>query len=470
MAICRGLFMLKNILGEYMIHCYEALGLKIALDVGSGSVHLPDDIAYEALKRWDSHTHEEIVEILNKQFEASAVKDTMQELLEMKEEGLIDVSDTYTDEELKREGPSVIKAMCLLVAHDCNMRCKYCFADTGEFHMSNRTMLKLDTGKKALEWLVKKSGNRKNIEVDFFGGEPMMNIKVVKELVAYGRELEKIHNKKFKFTITTNALHITDDIIEFCNKEMDNVVISIDGRKEVHDKMRPGVGGQSCYDRVLHNAKKLVEARNQQQYYVRGTYTQHNKDFGEDIFYLADQGFEQISIEPVVAPETEEYALTEKDYEDLCNEYDKLAVRYLERRKNGKWFSFFHYNVDLSGGPCIKKRLNGCGVGNEYVAVSADGDIYPCHQFVGKNEFLMGSVLNESFDTYMQGVFANNHVLNKEKCRNCWAKFHCSGGCTANAYSFNNNINIPHDFECSIERKRLENAIAIYIHEKLAEA
>lgn len=450
-----------------MIHCYEALGLKIALDIGSGSVHLPDDIAYEALQLWDSHSSEEIKEILQKKYSKEAVEETMAELLEMKAEGLIDVSDTYTKEELRMAGPSVIKAMCLLVAHDCNMRCKYCFADTGEFHMNNRSMLPAETGKKALDWLVSKSGNRQHLEVDFFGGEPLMNFKVVKEVVAYGRELEKKHNKIFKFTITTNGLAINDDVIEYCNKEMDNVVISLDGRKEVHDKMRPGIGGHSNYDRVLRNAKKLVEARNQQQYYVRGTFTKHNKDFAEDLFLLADEGFEQISMEPVVAPETEDYALTEADFQDLCEEYDRLAVRYLERRRNGKWFSFFHYNVDLSGGPCIKKRLNGCGVGNEYVAVSADGDIYPCHQFVGKEEFKMGSVLDNSFDTYMQGVFSNNHVLNKKECQACWAKFHCSGGCAANAYAFNKRINKPHNFECIVERKRLENAIAIYIHEQL---
>lgn len=450
-----------------MIHCYEALGLKIALDIGSGSVHLPDDIAFEALKLWDSHSTEEIAKLLRRQFNSKLVDETMEELLEMKAEGLIDVSDTYTEEELQREGPSVVKAMCLLVAHDCNMRCKYCFADTGEFHMSSRTMLSADTGRKALDWLVSKSGERRHIEVDFFGGEPLMNFKVVKELVAYGRELEKKYDKVFKFTITTNALAINDDVIEYCNKEMENVVISIDGRKDVHDKMRPGINNRSNYDRVLANAKKLVEARNQQQYYVRGTYTKYNKDFAEDVFLLADEGFEQISIEPVVAPETEDYALTEADYEDLCREYDALALRYLERRKNGKWFSFFHYNVDLSGGPCIKKRLNGCGVGNEYVAVSAEGDIYPCHQFVGKTQFKMGSVLDKSFDTYMQGVFSNNNVLNKAKCRVCWAKFYCSGGCAANAYSFNKRINDPHDFECMIERKRLENAIAVYIHEHM---
>ncbi len=448
-----------------MIHCFEALGNKIALDVGSGSIFLPDDLAFDALKLWDNHSQDEIKSILEKSYDKALVAETLTELNEMKADGLIDANHNYTDEDLKMEGPSVVKAMCLLAAHDCNMRCKYCFADTGEFHMKNRIMLSYETGKAALDWLVKKSGNRKFLEVDFFGGEPLMNFETVKKIVAYGRELEKKHDKKFKFTITTNGLAINDENIEYMNKEMDNVVISIDGRKDVHDKMRPGVNQKSCYDVVLRNAKKLVDARNQQQYYIRGTYTKHNLDFADDIMYLADEGFEQISIEPVVAPENESYALTEADFPTMEKEYDRLAHMYMERRKNGKWFSFFHYNIDLTGGPCLKKRLNGCGVGNEYVAVSADGDIYPCHQFVGKDNYKMGSVLNNTFDKNMQGTFANNNVLHKEKCVNCWAKFYCAGGCTANAYNFNNNIAEPHDFECMVEKKRLENAIAIYIME-----
>ncbi|MDY6073161.1 MAG: thioether cross-link-forming SCIFF peptide maturase [Eubacteriales bacterium] len=452
-----------------MIHCFESMGLKLALDVGSGAVHLLDDPSYYALQLWDSLDKDEITTRLSEKYGSEVASDTMQELLQLEKDEMIDASDTYSDEEIKHDGPPVVKAMCLLAAHDCNMRCKYCFADTGEFQMGERKLLSAETGKKALDWLVKMSGNRKNLEVDFFGGEPLMNFKAVKEIVAYGRELEKKHNKKFKFTITTNGLAITNDVIDFVNKEMDNVVLSIDGRKEVHDFMRPGINGKSCYDLVLKNVKKLVEARKQQNYYVRGTYTKFNKDFCKDIFLLADEGFEQISVEPVVAPESEPYALTEADLEDLYKEYDKVAEKYLERRKNGKWFSFFHYNIDLAGGPCIKKRLNGCGVGNEYVAVAADGTIYPCHQFVGKEEFKMGSVLDESFDSYMQSVFANNNVLHKKKCVDCWAKFHCSGGCTANAYSFNKNITMPHEFECLIERKRLENAIAIYVHEQIDE-
>lgn len=450
-----------------MIHCFETLGLKIALDVGSGSVHLPDDIAYDALCLWDTHNKEEIASKLKEKYSEESVFETLKELEQMQKSGTLDANDRYTDEDIKKDGPYVIKAMCLLAAHDCNMRCKYCFADTGEFHMKNRILLSYETGKKALDWLVSKSGNRHNLEVDFFGGEPLMNMRVIKELVAYGRELEKLHNKNFKFTITTNGLALNNDNIEFINKEMDNVVISIDGRKDVQDKMRPGVNNKSCYDVVLKNAKNLVEKRNQQQYYIRGTFTKHNKDFGEDLFYLADQGFEQISLEPVVADEKEPYALTEEDFPELVKEYDRVAEKYLERRRNGKWFSFFHYNVDLSGGPCLKKRLGGCGVGNEYVAVSADGDIYPCHQFVGNEPFKMGSVLDNTFDEYTQYIFSENHVLHKPKCVKCWAKFYCSGGCTANAFNFNKMINNPHDFECMVEKKRLENAIAIYVHEQL---
>ena len=312
----------------------------------------------------------------------------------------------------------------------------------------------------------KKSGNRYNLEVDFFGGEPLLNYPAIVEVVAYGRELEKKHNKHFKFTTTTNGVNLNDEIIEFLNREMDNVVISIDGRPAVHDKMRPSANGKGSYALIIDKAKQLVKQRKQQQYYIRGTYTKYNLDFADDVLFLADEGFEQLSIEPVVTDASKAYALQPEDMPRIGEEYEKLGREYIKRRKDGRWFSFFHFMLDLTGGPCLQKRLTGCGAGNEYVAVTPDGDIYPCHQFVGRDGMRMGSVLDDTFDESMQNVFKSNHVLTKEKCRTCWARYFCSGGCTANAHAFNQDIKKPYDMECSLEKKRLECAMAIYAIEQ----
>jgi uncharacterized protein len=355
----------------------------------------------------------------------------------------------------------LIKAMCLHAAHDCNLRCAYCFADTGEFHQSDRGLLSFEVGKAALDWLVAHSGSRHTLEVDFFGGEPLMNFPVVRRLVEYGRALEEPAKKRFLFTVTTNGLALDESNMAFINREMHNVVLSIDGRPEVHDRMRPTVNGRGSYALVAPKALELARRRGHRQYYVRGTYTAYNLDFGEDVLALADAGFEQLSIEPVVTDPANPYALTADMLPALEAEYERLARVYLQRRAEGRWFNFFHFMVDLSGGPCLKKRLLGCGAGNEYVAVTPAGDIYPCHQFVGRAGYRMGSVLDGSFDAAMQRDFAANHVFNKPACRGCWAKFLCSGGCAANAQAFHGDIRQPYEMECALQRKRLECAMAI---------
>jgi uncharacterized protein len=358
----------------------------------------------------------------------------------------------------KRE--TVVKALCLHIAHDCNLACKYCFAEEGEYH-GRRALMSYEVGKKALDFLIANSGNRKNLEVDFFGGEPLMNWQVVKDLVKYGREQEELHNKKFRFTLTTNGVLLNDEILEFANKEMSNIVLSIDGRKEVHDYMRPFRKGQGSYDLIVPKFQKTAEARNQTNYYVRGTFTHHNIDFSNDVLHLADLGFKQISVEPVVSAEEEEYAIKSEDIPMIYEEYDKLAKEMIEREKVGKGFNFFHFMIDLEGGPCVAKRLSGCGSGTEYLAVTPWGDLYPCHQFVGEDEFLMGNVDEGVIKSEIRDEFKLCNVYAKDKCKNCFAKFYCSGGCAANSYKFHNSITDVYDLGCELQRKRIECAIMI---------
>ena len=450
-----------------MIHTFKAVGQPMLLDVGSGAVSALDEAAWEVLSRWNDMAPEAILEELKSRFPEEELREVLAEVRQLEEIGALNTPDDYSDVEAINQS-GVVKAMCLHAAHDCNLRCKYCFAATGDFCMGERKLLPYEVGKAALDWLIAHSGNRVNLEVDFFGGEPMMNYRVVKRLVAYGREQEKLHNKKFKFTTTTNCTLLNDEMIDFLNAEMDNVVLSMDGRPEVHDRMRPTANGKGSYQLIIDKAKRFAQKRGNQRYYIRGTFTKYNKDFANDVLFLADQGFEQLSIEPVVTDPSVEYALTEEDLPEIRAEYERLAQIYIDRRANGKWFNFFHFMVDLAGGPCLRKRLTGCGAGNEYVAVTPDGDIYPCHQFVGREGYRMGSVLDGSFDREIQARFAANHVLNKEKCRDCWARFYCSGGCAANADAFNHDISKPYDMECQMERKRLECAMAIYARERAA--
>ena len=458
-----------------MVHQYVNNGYHIVLDVNSGSVHVVDESAYrvipiveEALGR-QIKTPEEIMtyvsEKMSKDADAAAdaheLQETIEEILALKDVGMLyteDIYENYIDAFKNRQ--TVVKALCLHIAHDCNLACKYCFAKEGEYH-GKRTLMSYEVGKKALDFLVANSGNRINLEVDFFGGEPLMNWDVVKELVVYGRSLERPHNKKFRFTLTTNGVLLNDEILEFANKEMANIVLSIDGRREIHDLMRPHRGGQGSYDEVVPKYKEVAESRNQMNYYVRGTFTRNNLDFAEDVKHLADEGFEQISMEPVVALPEEDYALRDEDLPALLSEYDKLAVEYIQRKKEGKGFNFFHFMIDLEGGPCVAKRLSGCGSGTEYLSVTPLGDLYPCHQFVGQEEFLMGNVDQGIVRTDIRDSFKSCNVYAKEKCRDCFAKYYCSGGCAANAYNFSGSINGSYDLGCELQRKRVECAIMI---------
>ena len=350
--------------------------------------------------------------------------------------------------------------MCLNIAHDCNLRCKYCFASTGDFG-KGRKLMTFETGKKAIDFLLEKSLDRKNLELDFFGGEPLMNFDVVKQIVEYARSREAEYGKKFRFTITTNGVLLDDDKIDFINREMSNVVLSIDGRKEVNDYMRKRVDGSGCYDKIMPAFKKLVEKRGDKEYYVRGTFTKNNLDFSNDVFDLYNNGFDQISVEPVVCEASADYAITEKELPAIFKEYERLAERILENEKKGKKFNFFHFMLDLDQGPCAIKRLRGCGCGNDYVAITPDGDIYPCHQFVGIEEFKMGNIDEGTFDTNMKSYFSKTHVYTKPECKKCWAKFYCSGGCNANNYQYAGDVHNAHKLSCQLQKKRLECAIML---------
>ena len=452
-----------------MIHCYQSNGYSIVMDVNSGAVHVVDDLVYQLVPLLEPLVKEkkdkgEILDFVKAQqlpYTEEETAEAVDEILLLAQEGQLyteDIYENYIDSFKNRE--TVVKALCLHIAHDCNLACRYCFAEEGEYH-GRRAIMSYEVGKKALDFLVANSGNRTNLEVDFFGGEPLMNWEVVKQLVAYGRSLEEEHHKKFRFTITTNGVLLNDEILEFVNKEMGNMVLSIDGRKEVHDRMRPHRGGQGSYDEIVPKFKKAAESRGQMNYYVRGTYTHYNTDFAKDVLHLADLGFKQISVEPVVAPETEDYAIREEDLPQLLAQYDELAEEMIKRRKEGNGFNFFHFMIDLEGGPCVAKRLSGCGSGPEYLAVTPWGDLYPCHQFVGNEDFLMGNVDEGVLRTDIRDEFKQCNVYAKEKCKDCFAKFYCSGGCAANSYNFTGNVNGSYDIGCELQRKRIECAIMI---------
>ncbi|NBH26534.1 thioether cross-link-forming SCIFF peptide maturase [Lachnospiraceae bacterium] len=453
-----------------MIHQYKNNGYNIVLDVNSGSVHVVDDVVYDVIPiagkgleagRGEKETEEECVESLKGNHAPEDIRDAFSQIMELKEAQMLftpDIYENYIVDFKKRQ--TVVKALCLHIAHDCNLACRYCFAEEGEYH-GRRALMSYEVGKKALDFLVANSGKRVNLEVDFFGGEPLLNWQVVKDLVAYGRSLEEPNHKKFRFTLTTNGILLDDEILEFANKEMANLVLSIDGRKEIHDLMRPYRGGQGSYDKVVPIFRKAAESRGQMNYYVRGTFTRNNLDFSKDVMHLADLGFEQISVEPVVASPEDDYALREEDIPALLEEYDRLAAELLNRRKEGKGVNFFHFMIDLEGGPCVAKRLSGCGSGTEYLAVTPWGDLYPCHQFVGKEEFLMGNVFEGIARTDIRDEFKTCNVYAKEKCRNCFARFYCSGGCAANSYNFHGHINDAYDLGCELQRKRIECAIMI---------
>lgn len=455
-----------------MIHQYRNNGYNIVLDVYSGAVHLVDDLCYRMLELLQEgkedptiesleqpETKEMLLERMQDTYKKEDIEDALDDIKELTREGRLfteDVYESYVGEVKKRK--TVVKALCLHIAHDCNLACKYCFAEEGEYH-GRRALMSYEVGSKALDFLIRNSGSRRNLEVDFFGGEPLMNWQVVKDLVAYGREQEKVHDKHFRFTVTTNGVLLNDEIQEFINKEMDNVVLSLDGRKEINDQMRPFRNGKGSYDLIVPKFQKLAESRNQEKYYIRGTFTRNNLDFSNDILHFADLGFKQMSIEPVVGEESDPYAIREEDIPKICEEYDKLAKIMIEREKEGKGFHFFHFMIDLEGGPCISKRLSGCGSGTEYLAVTPWGDLYPCHQFVGKEEFLMGNVDEGITKPEIAEEFRGCSVYSKEKCKDCFAKFYCSGGCMANSYNFHGTIHDAYDIGCEMQRKRVECAI-----------
>ena len=469
-----------------MIHQYINNGYPIVLDVSSGSVHVMDKLSYQAVpllepiwEAWQEKNKglsgqdgeedgipgtllEEAAAALQELSVSEEVRrEVAEEVLSLAQAGQLYAKDIYENYMFDfKNRQTVVKALCLHIAHDCNLACRYCFAEEGEYH-GRRALMPFEVGKKALDFLVANSGNRVNLEVDFFGGEPLLNWQVVKDLVAYGRSLEEPFHKKFRFTLTTNGVLLNDEILEFCNKEMGNLVLSIDGRKEVHDLMRPFRGGQGSYDMVVPKFRKAADSRNQTDYYVRGTFTRNNLDFAEDVLHLAELGFEQISVEPVVADREEDYALRMEDIPVLLKEYDKLAKEMLRYRREGKGFNFFHFMIDLEGGPCVAKRLSGCGSGTEYLAVTPWGDFYPCHQFVGQEEFLMGNVDDGIVRTDIRDSFKECNVYAKEKCRDCFAKFYCSGGCAANSYHFHGNITDTYDIGCELQRKRIECAIML---------
>ncbi len=446
-----------------MIHKYKLGGYNICLDVHSGAVHVLDDIAYDILDYCNENMTESVPERafneLSLKYSKEDIEETYAALYGLYENGQLFSPDDYEQfADLMTKAP--IKSMCINISHDCNLRCEYCFAAKGDFGQG-RCLMPLDVAKKAIDFIIANSGTRHNLEVDFFGGEPLMNFDVVKQTVEYARSIEKQHNKNFRFTITTNGLLLDDDKIEFINKEMSNVVLSLDGRKEVNDKLRVTPNGKGSYDTIVPKYQKLVSKRKDKDYYVRGTFTKYNLDFTKDVMQMKNLGFEQLSIEPVVSDPKLDYSIKKEDLPAVFNEYEYLADTIIQSRRKGDYFNFFHFMIDLDQGPCAIKRLRGCGCGNEYVAVTPQGDIYPCHQFVGMEDYKMGNLLDGSFDEDMKLKFAKANIYSKENCKNCWAKFYCSGGCNANNLQYEGDILKSHKTSCELEKKRLECAIMI---------
>ena len=447
-----------------MIHKFKLGGFNALLDVNSGGVHIIDDLTYDLLDNveppFEEKCPEDVVRKLSKMYDSKDIEDCYEEIVSLYNDKILFSEDDYEKYALSAVA-SPIKAMCLHIAHDCNLRCKYCFASTGDFGQG-RMLMDYETGKRAIDFLIERSGDRKFLEVDFFGGEPSLNFGTVEKLVEYARSQEEPHNKKFRFTVTTNGVHLTDEMIDFINKEMYNVVLSIDGRKEVNDRMRVRVDGSGSYDRIIPNFKKLVEKRpKNKDWYVRGTYTKYNLDFSNDIMHLYDLGFDQISVEPVMADPSEPYAITEADLPRIFKEYEILSEKIQKIRDEGKFINFFHFMIDLTVGPCVYKRLSGCGSGTEYLAVTPWGDLYPCHQFVGNEDFLLGNVDDGIVKKNICEEFKQCNVYSKPKCKDCFAKLFCSGGCAANSYNFHGNINDSYEVGCEMERKRVECAIMI---------
>ena len=451
-----------------MVHCYKLGGLNIVLDTYSGSVHVVDEVAYDIIGMYEEKTTDQIVEAILAKYPnredvtAGEIRQCCAEVAALKEQGKLFTPDTYREKagELKQRSAGVVKALCLHVAHTCNLNCSYCFASQGKYH-GDRALMSFEVGKQALDFLVANSGKRHNLEVDFFGGEPLMNFDVVKQLVAYARSVEKEAGKNFRFTLTTNGMLIDDDVIDFANREMSNVVLSLDGRKEVHDRFRVDYAGKGSWERIVPKFQKLVQARGGKNYYMRGTFTHANPDFLKDIRQMLELGFTELSMEPVVCAADDPSALTQEDLPIVLEQYEQLAQLMLQRRKEGRPFTFYHYMIDLKGGPCIYKRISGCGSGTEYMAVTPWGDLYPCHQFVGEEKFKLGNVWDGVTNQACQSEFAACNVYAHPECTDCWAKLYCSGGCAANAYHATGSVTGIYRYGCELFRKRMECAIMV---------
>lgn len=450
-----------------MIHQYKLNGYNIVLDICSGGVHVVDDVTYDLIGGFESTGREELVDKL-----ASSYPDIGREEIDgiyddvcaLKENGQLFTEDTYEDKagELKAKTNGVVKALCLHIAHTCNLNCEYCFASQGKYH-GERAVMSFEVGKRALDFLIENSGSRHNLEVDFFGGEPLMNFDVVKQLVEYARSVEKQAGKNFRFTLTTNGMLIDDDVIDFANREMSNVVLSLDGRKEIHDRYRVDYAGNGSWEKIVPKFQQLVKARGGKNYYMRGTFTHRNPDFLEDIKTMLDLGFTELSMEPVVCGENDPARLTEEDLPIVLKQYEDLAKLMIERDREGKPFTFYHYMIDLKGGPCIYKRISGCGSGTEYMAVTPWGDLYPCHQFVGDEKFLLGNIWDGVKNTAVREDFFNCNVYAREECKDCWARLYCSGGCAANAYHATGSVRGVYKYGCELFKKRMECAIMVAI-------
>ena len=453
-----------------MVHQYKLGGYNIVLDICSGSVHAVDEVAYDIIAMFENSSKETILAAMAEKYADRAdisdadIAECYDQVVMLKERKKLFVPDSYAPmaDKLKKKTAGVVKALCLHIAHTCNLNCSYCFASQGKYN-GERAVMSFEVGKQALDFLVANSGSRRNLEVDFFGGEPLMNFQVVKDLVAYARSIEKEHNKNFRFTLTTNGMLVDDDVIEFANRECHNVVLSLDGRKEVHDRYRVDYAGKGSWERIVPKFQKFVEARNGKGYYMRGTFTHANPDFLNDIQQMLDLGFPELSMEPVVCASDDPSALTEEDKVIVMDQYEKLAELMLQRDREGKPFTFYHYMIDLSGGPCIYKRISGCGSGTEYMAVTPWGDLYPCHQFVGDEKFLLGNIFDGVKNTAIQDEFMSCNVYSRPECHDCWAKLYCSGGCAANAYHSTGSVKGVYQYGCDLFRKRMECAIMVAV-------
>ncbi len=457
-----------------MVHQYKLNGYNIVLDMCSGSVHAVDEIAYDVIALYKEATEDEIVaEMLQKYGDREDVteeelRSCVADVRALEQSGKLFTPDDYEAMagELKKRSGNVVKALCLHVAHTCNLNCTYCFASQGKYQ-GDRALMSFEVGRRALDFLIESSGTRTNLEVDFFGGEPLMNWDVCKRLVAYARTQEPIHHKNFRFTLTTNGMLIDDDVIDFANREMSNVVLSLDGRKEVHDRLRRDYAGNGSYDRIVPKFQELVRRRGGKNYYMRGTFTHNNTDFTNDIFHMADLGFTELSMEPVVCAPGDPYALTAEDLPVILEQYEILAKEMIRRKKEGRGFTFYHYMLDLTGGPCIYKRISGCGSGTEYMAVTPWGELFPCHQFVGDPKYSLGNVWDGVTNTALREEFRQCNAYSRPECRDCWAKLYCSGGCAANAYHATGSIRGTYEYGCELFRKRMECAVMLQVAEKL---